>query len=155
MTPNDGVDADVGPSRLQNYPILNNITAGGSTRIVGQLESAPNSVYLIDFYASNAVDSSGHGEGRRYLGSTSVTTNLSGIATFDQTLGVPTLPGEFITATATDSSGNSSEFSTAVDATSNLPPTVSSSDLILTEILGDEGFGQPLQVFVEGRTVRF
>src|SRR5262249_49343339 len=74
----------------------------------------------LDFYASTAADFGADqiAEGRRYLGSGSVITNASGAGAFDSAtflvpLG-PTNPGEWITATATDRAGNTSEFSAAL-----------------------------------------
>ena len=49
-----------------------------------------------------------------------VITDLSGNAPFDTTLAAPTAAGEWITATATDPTGNTSELSAARWA--NLPP---------------------------------
>jgi hypothetical protein len=57
------------------------------------------------------ADSTHFGEGQVFLGSTDVSTNASGNASFDVTL--PTTGGPRITATATDSTGNTSEFSLA------------------------------------------
>ena len=58
------------------------------------------------------MTASDFGEGERFLGGADVTTNGSGDATINEsvnTTGVPS--GWFITATATDPNGNSSEFS--------------------------------------------
>ena len=75
VTPNDpgGGDADSGSNNLQNFP---EITAAsriaGGLSISGKLEvSNPADVlrtYRLAFYASAACDSSGNGEGERYLG---------------------------------------------------------------------------------------
>jgi hypothetical protein len=60
-------------------------------------------------------DPSFYGEGRIYLGSTSVTTPaFSGTASFTVSLSRGATPGDFVTATATDSNGNTSEFAQAV-----------------------------------------
>ncbi|MGH7127277.1 MAG: MSCRAMM family protein, partial [Planctomycetaceae bacterium] len=68
----------------------------------------------LEFFANAAADPSGFGEGERFLGAASVTTDLEGFAAFDVLLAAATSEGEFITATATDSGGNTSEFSAAV-----------------------------------------
>ena len=57
------------------------------------------------------ADPSHFGEGQVFLGATDVSTNASGSASFDVTF--PTTAGPRITATATDSNGNTSEFSLA------------------------------------------
>ena len=67
---------------------------------------------VLDFYWSPAGDPSGHGEGRTYIGSTNVTSDVSGNASFSKTfVGVAVPVGAVITATATDAAGNTSEFS--------------------------------------------
>jgi titin len=111
LTPNDLGDADLGPNDLQNFPVLTRVVAGATTRVMGVLHSIAEMPFTIDVYANPSADPSGHGEGKRPLGSFNVTTNLFGIAFFAVTLPVSTAPGDVITATATDSSGNTSEFS--------------------------------------------
>lgn len=111
VTPNDLHDLDIGPNGLQNFPAL---TAAHVTRVVnGQLNSKINQVYILDFFANPAggCDPSHYGEGQRYIGSTTVTTNSLGTATFSATMTGSFLVGAIITATATDSLGNTSEFS--------------------------------------------
>lgn len=51
-----------------------------------------------------------YGEGERFLGHTDVFTNVSGNASFSVTLPVPVSNGDSIATTATDVSGNTSEF---------------------------------------------
>jgi hypothetical protein len=114
VTSNDPGDVDTGPNNLQNYPVLSAAIAGSATQITGRLDSAPHGTYSIDFYASPAADPSGYGQGARYLGSTLVTTDATGTAVFDVVLPIPGSGGEVVTATATDSDGNTSEFSAAL-----------------------------------------
>ena len=113
VSPNDDLDDDTGPNNLQNFPVLSYSTLG-STRIVGALNSAPIEEFDLDFYASSSVDASNSDEGERYLGSSIVMTDGSGEASFDITFSEFTIHGEYITATATDSLGNTSEFSPSV-----------------------------------------
>jgi parallel beta-helix repeat protein len=110
-TLNDPHDTDDGANRLQNHPVINGFESGISTRIVGSFHSAPETTFLIDFYATVTTHAFGFAEGERYLGGASVTTNAAGDATFDVVLSAATSPGELITATATDPNGNTSEFS--------------------------------------------
>jgi hypothetical protein len=73
---------------------------------------------VIDFYASSPSDSSsGHAQGRRYLGSRVVVnpTPLIGSNKFSF-YATNFAKGDIITATATDSWGNTTEFSTGVTA---------------------------------------
>jgi hypothetical protein len=80
--------------------------------IQGQLNSLPDANYTLHFYGNTACDPSEHGEGEFYLGSTVVTTSPNPKA-FEVTLST-TLEFAFITATATDAFGNTSEFSKCV-----------------------------------------
>ena len=109
---NDAADADDGPNGLQNYPLLTSYApAAGGTRAQGSLDSKPTTTYTLDFYANAACDGSGQGEGQALLGTANVTTDGAGHAGIDATL--PALPAALpvLTATATDPSGNTSEFS--------------------------------------------
>lgn len=112
VTPNDALDADVGPNRLQNHPVLTNVIhIAGVTTLHGKLSSAPDQTYAIDVYANGSVDPSGFGEGEIFLGSISVDTDINGQVNFTFEA-----QGEyarsFFTATATDlATGDTSEFS--------------------------------------------
>ncbi len=120
---NDAADADDGPNGLQNYPVLDSYApSGGGTVVVGSLAAKPDTTFALDFYASSACDGSGQGEGQAYLGAASVTTAASGDAQFSEFVSSvpPALP--FVTATATDAAGNTSEFSPCLNASA--PPTV-------------------------------
>ena len=110
---NDELDADTGPNNLQNFPVITYSTLG-STRIVGDFNSLPNEQFTLDFYAGSPGDPSNSDEGEHYLGSAMVMTDGLGDASFDVTLAETAVHGEYITATATDSLGNTSEFSSAV-----------------------------------------
>jgi CSLREA domain-containing protein len=127
VTPNDvgAGDGDAGPNGLQNYPVLAYAaTDGTSTTIVGTLDSAPGATFSLRFFTNNACDPSGYGEGKTFLGAVNVVTDGSGIADFNVNLPDGTPEGSFVTATATDPSNNTSEFSACqVVFSSNLPPT--------------------------------
>ena len=107
----------------QNYPVLAAAQSSStSTSISGSLNSAANTQYTVDFYANQAADPSGYGQGQTYLGSTTVTTDANGIdgsgnVTFTADLAVGNLAAQWITATATDPNGNTSEFGLDVQAT--------------------------------------
>jgi hypothetical protein len=113
-TPNDLGDGDSGPNNLQNFPVISSVTYGGSsTTVTGFLNSTATTTFDLDFY-SNAACSNfprDYVQGETYLGSAQVTTDGSGNAPFT----VSTLPavasGSKISVTATDPSGNTSEFS--------------------------------------------
>jgi len=112
-TPNDSGDGDSGPNGLQNFPIIQSVTNGSSTEIVGKLNSTPSTAFTLDFYADAACSNFPREflQGRTYLGSAPVSTDGSGHVAFDVTLPVATEDGARISATATDPNGNTSEIS--------------------------------------------
>lgn len=115
VTPNDSGDLDTGPNNLQNFPVITTVTpAVSSITIAGTLNSETNKTYHLEFFASSMCDSPFYREGQTYLGFVNATTNGSGNATFSTMLSVSVPQGKFITATATDPSSNTSEFSACV-----------------------------------------
>jgi len=111
-TANDSGDSDTGANNLQNFPIITSVMpSGGSTNVKGSLNSSASSSFNLDFYRNSACDASGFGEGEHLIGSTLVTTDAQGNASFDVTFAVTTGAAELLTTTATDQSGNTSEFS--------------------------------------------
>jgi hypothetical protein len=114
VTLNDLGDSDTGSNGLQNFPVLSTAVSAETTTISGALNSAANTDYWLDFYASSSADPSGYGEGQYYLGSIQVTTDDAGDASFSAEFST-IVPGSYkITATATDPQNNTSEFSTAI-----------------------------------------
>src|SRR5262249_53193840 len=100
----------------QNFPVLTAAVANpGSTTVQGTLNSTPNATFTLDFYSSAVADPSGFGEGTTFLGSTVVTTNANGDASF--LLSLPAVPaGQVVTPTAPNAGGSTSEFSAALAA---------------------------------------
>ena len=117
VTPNDAGDADTGPNNFQNYPVItsavNNLSAN-TTTIQGTLNSTANTIFTIQIFSSAAADPTGYGEGQTFRASTTVTTDANGNAAFSVTLNTAIPAGQVITATATDPSNNTSEFSQTV-----------------------------------------
>jgi uncharacterized repeat protein (TIGR01451 family) len=117
VTNNDDGDPDSGGNYRQNYPVLSSaVTDGSSIRIQGTINSTSSATFTLEFFNSAAADPSGNGEGKTYLGSADVTTDGSGDASIDETFVAVVPVGAFITSTATDATGNTSEFSNAVEA---------------------------------------
>jgi titin len=85
----------------------------GKFTIKGTLNSTPNSQFTIEWFANNTCNASGFGEGKTFIGSMIVTTNAQGRAKFTMTFAAG-VPGQFITATATDANNNTSQFSRCV-----------------------------------------
>jgi hypothetical protein len=113
-TANDVCDTDPGANRLQNFPDLLLATSDGqSTHISGTLNSLPNQVFEIDFFANVSADPAGFGEGEFFLGTVSLSTDTACQGAFDVVIPLGTL-GLWLTATATDAAGNTSEFSPAL-----------------------------------------
>ncbi len=110
VTPNNPAGSPTGPNLLQPYPVLT--SAGLSptgTVISGTLDARPSTSYTVEFFSNHSADPSGFGQGKTYMGSADVTTDASGHASFSFT--APPVPlGQFISATATDPQGNTSEF---------------------------------------------
>ena len=112
VTPNDPGDADTGPNNLQNFPVLTSVkTSVGMTTIIGTLNSIASTTYRLEFFSNSAIDPSGFGEGQTFIGSTNVTTDGSGNASFNVVL--PQVANK-VTSTATDPNGNTSQFSTPI-----------------------------------------
>lgn len=124
FTANDPGDADTGANRLQNAPLLVRATTNtpADVTITGALSSTPNTSYAVDFFANAGLETSGFGEGQFYLGSTGLTTDGAGEAGFEVTFAAG-LPGRFVSATATDPDGNTSEFARWTIAVSSAPST--------------------------------
>ncbi len=105
VTSNDANDVDTGANNLQNFPVLTAVQVNGANvDVSGTLNSTPNSIFRIEFFANTACDPSGNGEGRTFLGFTNVTTNGSGNATFASMI-FPAAGGTVITTTATSNGG--------------------------------------------------
>jgi hypothetical protein len=120
-----------GPNGLQNYPVLLAASAGDGapghgTAIYGTLNSRPNTIFTLDFYATSAPNPSLMGDAQRYLGNATVTTDSLGNATFNLGLPVATTTSDYISATATDAAGNTSEFSADLKV-GTVQPTLSAT----------------------------
>ena len=130
VTPNDPGDADAGGNNRQNFPVLQSARTDGTTVTVqGTLNSTPGTTFRVEFFANPVADPSGFGEGERFVGFTTVTTDSAGNAAFTATLSAAVPSGQAITATATDSAGNSSEFSKAVKTGRSSQPNRPTSTL--------------------------
>ena len=115
ITPNDALDGDTGSNELQNFPVItSSVLAGGNVTINGTFNSIPNATIRIDFYNNIGTNAAGNVEGREFLGSQNVTTDGNGDATFNVNFATTITSSDFVSATATDSNGNTSEFSEAL-----------------------------------------
>jgi parallel beta-helix repeat protein len=114
VTGNDACDVDEGANGLQNFPELTTaeVVEGTGTVVRGTLNSLPQQVFIVEIFANDAPDPSGFGEGQRLVGQVSVYTDATCQGSFEVV--VEALPGQWLTATATDGAGNTSEFSLAL-----------------------------------------
>jgi uncharacterized delta-60 repeat protein len=117
ITFNDVLDADGGPNGLQNFPVLYGAVNGESgTAVSGYVDSVPNATYTVELFVSSACDPSGAGEGETFRHTFSITSDATGTKAFAETFTPAAPAGSRITATTTDSAGNTSEFSVCVEA---------------------------------------
>lgn len=125
--PNDPLDLDSGGNLRQNRPTLNtaNVSAAGELSVNLELQSGALQTYRIDFYEASTQPGS-VGDPLRYLGFSIVPTPASGFLSFNAVGTVPWVTGGgLIVATATDSQGNTSEFSSSVIVVApNSAPTI-------------------------------
>ena len=130
-----------GPNDFQNHPI---ITAATSSSISGYLSSTPNTMFDLEFFASPNLAMGGQsGEGQTLLQSVMVTTDGTGLATFNLS-GLTIDPNDVVTATATNLvTGDTSEFSAGPPATIQLSSGNNQNTVVGT------AFGSVLQVDVE------
>ena len=113
----DDTDSSAGgvSNEGQNYPVIAEVATGGGVTIVrGTLDSTPDSTFRLQFFANDQADPSGFGEGRSYLGETTVQTDADGDASFEVVLSESLSGSRFVSSTATDEAGNTSEFSRSV-----------------------------------------
>ena len=107
-TANDVGDLDEGPNRTMNHPVLTGISNQlGIGTVIGSIDTLAGAV-VIDLYQSFRCTSGGRGEAGMHLGQ-----RLTSNGNFNFAL--PLLAdNSFLSATATDSTGNTSEVSPCV-----------------------------------------
>jgi len=137
--PNDSLGHN-GPNNFQDFPVLILAASNATnTAVTGTFSSGnlpdgspyqPDTTITLDFYANTSPDPSGYGQGQTFLGSYQVQTDATGYVAFTTPSGVLAAPpaGEsYVTATATDPSGDTSEFSADLPVSLDLP-TVTVTD---------------------------
>lgn len=133
VTRNDLRDRDEGSNRLQNFPVVN--TAAGDGRVSGVLTSAPNERFQIEFFNSASCDTAGNGEGQISCGRLEVVTGTNGVANISAVVSFN--PGHhFVSATATDETGNTSEFSPCTVIANTAPRFTKGPDQVVKSDVG-------------------
>jgi len=135
VTPNDVGDGDGGSNGSQNFPVITSVPTGGA-QVAGTLNSLPSTQYELAFYSSAVCDPSGHGEGATFLGTDVLTTDPLGDGAFNTNLTTPAPAGSFVTATATDPNGSTSEFSACFELTALADLAVTKDDGITSVVAG-------------------
>jgi parallel beta-helix repeat protein len=144
VTPNHVGGPIPGPNHLQNFPVLTSaVTDATATTINGTLNSAANQNYTLRFFSNSAASSSGFGEGEVFIGSAVVTTDSNGNVTFAFQTTSPVSPAQFISATATDAAGETSEFSADLVVAGNTTVATSTS---LSSSLNASVYGQAVTI---------
>jgi CSLREA domain-containing protein len=114
VTPNDPGDVDTGANDLMNYPVITKAGISNDNRLIIQADldfKASEGPFTLEFFDNDAIDSSNYGEGQYYLGSVTTSAIGSGVILSIPLNGrIPTSVSR-ITATATNASGSTSEFS--------------------------------------------
>ena len=115
VNPNDKNDGTGFGNKTQNYPELTSAQSDGDrTTVRGTLNSTPNAIFRVEFFANEKTNATRYGDGQRYLGAIMVGTDSDGNADIIATLAAVST-GQFISATATRPGYNTSEFSQVVE----------------------------------------
>lgn len=165
ITQNDLRDADTGANLRQNFPLLlsssipsatgeGDLTAAARLSVNGTFNSTPNSTFTLQFFFGTGCDTSGHqfiGAIPIPLGSQTVTTDPSGNAAYAFSFDFPNgISSGFVNSTATDASGNTSEFSTCLGVTNPLRIISACKGEGKHLIINGSGFVEGAKVFLNG-----
>jgi hypothetical protein len=114
VVPNDTLGHS-GPNNFQNFPVLTSVaTSAGTTTVQGTFHSQAGATFRLEFFANDAPNPSGYGEGQTFVGAASITTDINGDASFSVALPSAIGQSQVVTATATGPDGSTSEFSQAL-----------------------------------------
>jgi hypothetical protein len=123
------------PNNGQNYPdLISAANFGSSIAVKGTFSGAPSTLLTVQFYGDAVADPSGHGQGQFLLATVSLTTDSSGNLAFVQFLTSVPAGAHFITATATDPLGDTSEFAQDVPVVAFSTPIAAFNDSYVTDI---------------------
>jgi hypothetical protein len=103
--------------------------ANGSVDATGTLNSLPNRTMTLQFFSNDTCSATGVSQGQTFLGTIDVTTDNAGDVVFSATFDFEFETTQYITMTATDADGNTSEFSRCSDPLEPPPPGSISPDI--------------------------
>jgi hypothetical protein len=125
---NTGFPGSPPPGLVVDPPLNQSIAApvltftpgtGGNNTLAGTLTEAPNTTYVVEVFSNPSARTADQAQGQTFLQDVNVKTDGTGKGTFSLTE-----PTSFYTATATDPSGDTSQFSNAAGlVTVNMPAT--------------------------------
>ncbi len=136
---------------IQNHPVLTSALYDDDVvTVAGTLTSTASTTFLIDFYSNDATNGD---QGQTFLGFISVTTDVTGNATFQHTFTDLLVATDVITATATEdlgggSFGSTSEFSAAQSISDGSPTINEIIKLYANDAAASDSFG--VSVAIDG-----
>ena len=111
-----------GPNLFQDFPVITNAyTVGATTTITGTVSGPANSTLRVELFSNPAADPSGYGQGKVFLGYVTVTTGAGGGGSFTFSPSSAVAVGQYISATATDVNGDTSEFAKDAQVSATAP----------------------------------
>lgn len=165
ITTNDFQDIDSGANLRQNFPLVlstsvpaapadRSFSPAATLNVSGTFNSTPNSTFNLQFFFGSGCDASGHqftGAIPIPLGSLPVTTDASGNASYTFSFEFPVgLSSGFVNSTATDSSNNTSEYSSCLAVSNPLVITSACRGDGKRLIVNGTGFVSGAKVFLNG-----
>ncbi|HEV2693860.1 MAG TPA: immunoglobulin domain-containing protein [Verrucomicrobiae bacterium] len=123
----NGANANAAP------PVISGATNNtGVTWISGALTNAPGQTYRLEFFASPAAS-----DAKTFLGSKNVTTSKTGgVVQFSISISTGNITNQYLTATATDTNGNTSPISVSQAVKFNGTPAITDDPEGLTRMAG-------------------
>jgi len=121
VTANDGAKTTGKSNQLMDFPVITSaVVTSKQFTVSGYVGSAAGQSAFagatVEVFVA-AADPSGYGEGKTYLGALTADANGNFSGTVTVTNGASIAPTDWLTATATDASGNTSEFALTVQPT--------------------------------------
>jgi CSLREA domain-containing protein len=104
-TPNDAGDGDLGANGLQNFVDLGLVVRSNSFRLVGDLDSTPNTFFRVEVFINSTPHPSGFGDGEILTDSFEVETDGSGSESIDRVVPGNLSGGRTASVTVTELDG--------------------------------------------------